>query len=540
MKSIYLVIFMLSVSACSEAQSWQDTVLRIENLFARYRVNNPGAQFAISRNGKIIFSKAWGMADLEHSVPLTTQSISEAGSVSKHITAAAILLLEQQGKLSLDDDVRKYVPELPDYSYMITVRQLIQHKSGLKDWGEIASLAGWPRTTKTYTNEDALEIICNQKTLNHRPGDEFLYGNSNYQLLTIIVQRVSGISLADYTRKYIFEPAGMMHTQWRDDYKRIVPNRAMAYSRAGTSYATDMPNEYVYGHAGLLTTAEDLAIWSNYFLSGKFGKPSLLEKQLSKSALNNGVVHRYAAGLYVDKFRGWTYVAHVGMTAGYRANLEAYPELGLAFVWLSNTSEFDNDTLLVAEAVSDMFIPVREPEEKIVHTAPYPVSKDKLTSYTGWYRNTKTGEGVKLYMQHEALYGTQGGKWKPVAENIFLTNGAVNRSVLSLNGLLIIGPEKDSVYYTRVDSATLSEKTMLDYVGEYYSEEVGVTYVVQVKNGKLVLLLKPKPAIPLTATYKDGFEIPEGIVYFARRNNKVVNFNISLPRARNVAFRKIR
>ena len=352
-------ILLAFVSTCLfvNGQSWEDTVARIEKIFARYKPGGPGTQLAISRNGQLIFSKAWGMADLEHNTPLTTQSITEAGSVSKQFTAAAILLLEQQGKLSLDDDVRKYVPELPDYGHKITLRQMMQHKSGLKDWGAIAGIAGWPRTTKTYNNDDALYIIANQKTLNYKPGDEYLYSNSNYNLFAVIVQRVSGMSLADFTRKNIFEPAGMKNTQWRDNYKRIVPNRAMAYSKSGPAYQTNMPNEYVYGNGGLLTTAEDLLIWCNYYLNGKFGTPSLLPKQIATSAFNNGVMHPYAAGLFTGEYRGWKYVSHDGATAGYRANLEAYPELGLAIAWLSNTSEFDSDTLNVAEAIGDFFCP---------------------------------------------------------------------------------------------------------------------------------------------------------------------------------------
>src|SRR5574339_334449 len=261
MKKLTLSFVSSVIYLFTTAQSWQDTVTKIEKIFERYKPHKPGAQLAIARNGSIIFSRAWGIADLEHNVPLTTESITEAGSVSKQFTSAAILLLEQQGKLSLDDDVRKYLPELPDYGYKITLRQMMQHKSGLKDWGAIVAMAGWPRSTKTYDNEDALYVISNQKTLNHKPGDEFLYSNSNYNLLAIIVQRVGGMSLADFTRKYIFEPAGMNHTQWRDNYKRVVPGRAIAYAKSGSNYLTNMPNEYVYGNGGLLTTAEDLLIW---------------------------------------------------------------------------------------------------------------------------------------------------------------------------------------------------------------------------------------------------------------------------------------
>jgi CubicO group peptidase (beta-lactamase class C family) len=538
MKKIALTFAFLITYLFITAQSWQDTVARIEKIFARYKPGIPGAQLAIGRHGEVIFSKAWGMADMEHNVPLTTESISEAGSVSKQFTAAAILLLEQQGKLSLDDDVRKYVPELPDYGYKITLRQMMQHKSGLKDWGAVAAIAGWPRSTKTYTNDDALYILSNQKTLNYKPGNEYLYSNSNYNLFAIIVQRVSGMSLADFTRKNIFEPAGMKHTQWRDNYKRIVPNRALAYSKSGSSYQTNMPNEYVYGNGGLLTTAEDLLIWCDYYLNGKLGTPSLLEKQLATTPLNSGIMHRYAAGLFTGTAKGWKFVSHDGATASYRANLEAYPDLGLSFAWLSNTSEFDNDTNNVAELVADLFIPGNEPEAKKETPSSFLISKEELNNYTGWYRNNRTGGGTRLYIQNDKLSGTQIGQLTPIAENIFTTGN--NKVVLNSKGFVFINAASDSIYFTAVDSARLDEKAMNEYTGEYYSDEAEAKFYVSVKNGKLIMLQKPKAEFQLSPTYKDGFETPAGIVYFEREKNKIINFKISVGRARNVEFRKIK
>src|SRR5688572_13129345 len=213
------------------AQSWQDTTALLDKLLSRYSAEAPGAQLAVSRGGRIIYSFAKGLAELENKVPLTKETLIEAGSVSKQFTAACILLLEQQGKLLLSDDVRKYVPEIPDYKHVITLHHLLHHTSGLKDWGAIAELSGWPRTTKSYTNEDALHFISLQKTLNNIPGDEYIYSNSNYNLLAIIVQRVSGSSLAEFSAKNISIPAGLTHTSWRDNYRRIVPNRAVAYSK---------------------------------------------------------------------------------------------------------------------------------------------------------------------------------------------------------------------------------------------------------------------------------------------------------------------
>jgi len=200
----YYFIFCLFLFQTSFAQTWSDTVSLIDNVFSTYKPGNPGCQLAVSRNGEIIFSKAWGLADLEHNVALTDSSIFEAGSISKQFVAAAILLLQQQGKLLLDDNVRKYIPELPQYKTTITLRNLLHHTSGIREWSDLVTLTGWPRTQKFYTNHDVLEIITRQKQLNFKPGNEYLYSNSNYCLLTIIVERVSGLSLPAITRKYIF------------------------------------------------------------------------------------------------------------------------------------------------------------------------------------------------------------------------------------------------------------------------------------------------------------------------------------------------
>ena len=399
MKKCFVIIFLITLSTALYAQTRQDTIAKIENIFSRYKAEYPGCQLSISRNGQILFSKAWGLADLERNVPLTTNSIIEAGSVSKQFTAAAILLLEQQEKLSLNNDVRKYIPELPDYGSIIRIKHLIHHTSGIRDWGSIAELAGWPRTTKTYSNEDALYIICQQKKLNNKPGDEVRYSNSNYNLLAIIIERVSGMSLTDYTAKYIFEPAGMKNTLWCDNYKKIVPNRALAYAKTKKGYETNMPNENVYGNGGLLTTSEDLLKWNEFYLSGKFGSPSLLANQLALDTLNNGAVSHYAAGLFVQKRYGLSCIYHGGETAGYRCFLESFPQLSLSIAFLSNTSQFDPFDLV--EEIAAIFISNNENTKYKQETKQLIVSK--LDDITGWYRNNKTGQGILFLIKNNEL-----------------------------------------------------------------------------------------------------------------------------------------
>jgi CubicO group peptidase (beta-lactamase class C family) len=458
-KSMLVAAFLLAMISAN-SQTWDDTVRAIEKIFERYKPSNPGAQVAISRNGKIIYSKAWGVADLEHNAPLTTTSPTEAGSVSKQFTAAAILLLEQQGKLSLNDDVRKYIPELPEYGNTVTLAHMMRHTSGLKDWGSIAAIAGWPRSTVTYSNDDALLIASRQKTLNNKPGDEYIYSNTNYNLLAVIVARVSGMSFADFTQKNIIQPAGMTHTQWRSNFKKIVPNRAIAYSKAGNDYYTNMPNEYVHGNGGLLTTAEDLIAWTNYYTSGKFGSPSLLKNQTATVPLNAGAVNRYAAGLFIRSYKDKQVFTHDGATAGYRANLVYVEALGLTIAWLSNTSEFDRSPN-AAVALEEIFLGKPDPVQ------------------TGTVSKT---EGV----QEPALTDHN------------------------------------------------------EYVGEYYSEEAAVTYYLIMRQGKLMLHLKPTAYLSLTPASKDRFDSPLGLIVFERGKKGITGLKISQARARNVPFTRIK
>lgn len=525
------LIILLFWTSTSFAQTWQDTVQKIEKLFEFYN-NIPGSQLAVSRNGQIIFSKAWGMADMEHDVPLTTTSVTEAGSVSKQFTAACILLLEQQGKLSLEDDVRKYIPELPDYGTVIKLRHMMQHTSGLRDWGSIAAMAGWPRSTKTYDNNDALLISSKQKALNHVPGAEYIYSNSNYNLFAVIIERVSGMPLADFSRKYIFDPAGMKLTQWRDDHRRIVKNRAIAYDPGGTGYQTNMPNEYVYGNGGLLTTAEELLQWNYYYLNGKLGGSSLLEKQLYSYPFNNGNKNGYAAGLFIQTTNGWKDITHSGATAGYRADLHYFPDLGLSIAWLSNNSKSTS----VMNDVINLFVPKKPVTPQAPPTA-FTIAATTLNGYAGWYRNERNGDGLELTIKEGNLM-VQNQKLTPLSNTYF----AIGQShfLFREKGFHLVNASNDTIFFFSVPNTSLSSTALQEYSGEYASEETESRLNILIKDGKLLIKLKPSSHITLTPTYKDGFTSPAGTIYFERdKKGKITAMKISVSRARNVMFKKI-
>jgi len=321
----------------------------VDAVFARWNTTTPGCAVGVASAGEPILMKAYGMADLEHDVPNTAETIFESGSLAKQFTALAILLLAKEGKLSLDDQVRKHIPELPDYGVPLTIRHMLTHTSGLRDWGSVASIAGAPRTSREYTHGHVLDIVSRQKGLNFTPGTQYSYSNTGYNLSAIIVSRLSGMSFAEFSKKRIFEPLGMTNTQWRDDHQRIVKRRAIAYRPIDnppsplrgfgeTGYQIEMPFENVHGNGGLLTTVGDLLTWNENYVNPKVGDAALLSQQQTKGRFNDGREHNYALGLRVDSFRGVTNINHSGSTAGYVTHLNRFPDAHLSVAVLCNVS----------------------------------------------------------------------------------------------------------------------------------------------------------------------------------------------------------
>ena len=328
----------------------------VDAVFARWTASSPGCAAGVSVGGRIVLERGYGMADLERDVANKAETIFEAGSVSKQFTAAAVLLLARDGKLSLDDPVRKYVPELPDYGpgRTIAIRHMLTHTSGLRDWGEVAGLAGWPRGRRVHTHAHVLDIVSRQKDLNFTPGTNWSYSNTGYNLAAIIVSRVSGQSFAEFSRERIFKPLGMTHTSWRDDYTRIVKQRAIAYEPSTDGYREDMPFENVHGNGGLLTTVGDLLRWNENFVSPKIGDAAFVAEQQTPGRFSDGRAHDYALGLYIRTYRGVPEISHSGSTAGYRAFLVRYPAQRVSVAVLCNAASAN--ATQYAHAVADAYL----------------------------------------------------------------------------------------------------------------------------------------------------------------------------------------
>lgn len=436
MPALLRVLVLFLAAASPRAQAPADPPARVDAIFASWSSATPGCAVGVSRGGQVLLEKAYGMADLERGVPNTVETIFEAGSVSKQFTAAAVLLLAQDGKLSLDDPARRYLPELPDYGVPLTIRHMLQHTSGLRDWGEVAAIAGWPRGSRVHTHAHVLDIVSRQRALNFPPGTRYSYSNTGYNLAAVIVQRVSGMPLAEFTRARIFEPLGMTRTSWRDVHTRIVRHRALAYGAGPSGFAADMPFENAYGNGGLLTTVGDLLIWNENFVTGTIGGPAFLALQQEPGRLNDGTPHAYAMGLRVDEYKGVAGVGHSGATAGYRAHLAYFPGQRLSVAVLCNVAS--GNATQSALRVADLYlgdaistVPAPAPSPAPPPAAPFVPDVADLASYAGRYDSDEAEASVTIAVEGTALVMTRRPERRvtlwPVARDVFAVGGGGQR-----------------------------------------------------------------------------------------------------------------
>ena len=514
---------------------------RIDSLFQFYSQDKPGGQLAASLNGRVVYSKAWGMANLENGTPLTTESLIEAGSVSKQFTAAAVLLLEKQGKLKLDDPVDKYIPGLPSYGKPILIRHLIQHTSGLREWSDIAEFAGSPLALRVMDNKAALNIICRQKSINNQPGDAFRYSNSNYILLALIVEKASGMSFANFTRKYIFEPAGMTHSQWRDDYWKVIPGRSQAYEVKNGVFRTLMPDDGIHGPGGLLTTAEDLLKWSGFYSDGKLAGRALLDKQTAVDTLTNGEINNYGAGLFIEYNMAKPMFHHGGATAGYRARLISSPALGLSIAWLSNTSMLDTIGINPATEVLKIMTKPEDIEALPARKrAVLQADRSKLKRFTGMYKSAQSARDVDITL------GTAGLSLSDIPlEPIDSLRFRLFEIVLSFDGhggLTVTPPSSDPMAYYLTDSSA-STSPNPDYAGRYFSSEAEATIEIRKTANGPELQLVSGARHALLPCSKDRFLIPDikTDLHFKRnKKNEITAFELTTPRTLGLRFEKVR
>lgn len=499
----------------------------------------PGCAVGISLDGKSVFEKAFGMAELEHRIPNTPQTIFESGSVAKQFVSASVILLALEGKLDIDDPVRKYIPELPDYGKPLTIRHMLNHTSGLRDWGAVMGITGVGRGDRVVSQALAIDIITHQKGIDFVPGSEYSYSNSGYQLLTEIVERISKKSLPEFTKTRFFEPLGMTNSSWRTNYRQLVAGRAQAYSGSPNGpWELSMPFMDVYGNGGMLTTVGDWLKWNKMLESRSMGAP-LVELMETNGVLNDGRKISYALGITVSDYKGLNEISHGGSTAGYRTYLGRFPELKISVAVLCNGSSMNPGGL--AHRIVDSVAPETEipaPPKTIE------LSEAELAKFTGLWRNEKTHMPLQLIIKDGNLTAVGGGQLKPVASNKFVGGGSIVLTFeTSKDGrpkAAVMEQGDNAFRYIAEAEWKPTEKELSEFTGKWYSEESGAEFEITVKDSNLIATQRPDTKLPFVPQYKDHFTLGGGrepVMWFTRDGNgKVTTLHVGSSRMRDMPF----
>ncbi len=527
MQFVALILGVLQAAAPAAVPS-------VDQVFADWTAATPGCSVGVGVDGQSVVEKGFGMADLERGVPNRGDTIFEAGSVSKQFTAAAVLLLARGGRLSLDDPIRHYLPELPEYGTPVTIRQMLNHTSGLRDWGSVAGIAGWPRTTRVHTHAHVLDILSRQRALNFPAGTRWSYSNSGYNLAAILVSRVSGMPFAEFTRRHIFEPLGMTRTSWRDDHTRIVPGRALAYDRQDDAYHLEMPFENAHGNGGLLTTVGDLVKWTRNFQSPVVGDAVFVTEQTTPGRFTDGRAHDYGLGVWVGEYRGVREIRHSGSTAGYRAYLTLFPEKRTAVAVLCNAGDASAQALTykVADVVlgSSLAAPVATNGGVALREA-------DASAFVGLYRNTATGVPVRIVKEAAGLRVERGATLTAESSSRLVTPAGQRWAFDGHGGITVTDAFGRTDTLARVAPWTPASDDLRPFEGTYGSPDAETELVGSVEDGALVLRQRPDRLVRLTPIYEAAFSGSLGTVIFHRDDaGRVTGFSVSQDRVWDLRF----
>lgn len=547
---------------------------RTDSVFAGWdRTNSPGCALAVVKDGRIVYSRGYGMASLELGVPISPRTVFDLGSVSKQFTATCVHLLARDGRVNLDDPVRKYFPQLPDYAAQthgraITLRHLLHHTSGLRDYNDLMILAGHYEADRT-TKQQALDIIFRQKALNFEPGSRFLYSNTGYFLLSALVEQVSGQSLRDFAAARVFEPLGMTHTQFNDRYNRIIPGRAAGYGSGEAGFANYMSDWEQTGDGSVFSTVEDLATWAASFETGALAGPALVDSLQAPGRLNDGTPITYASGLDNTPWHHLRAVRHNGAWAGYRADLLRLPEQHMAFICLCNLA--DMNPSLLNDRVAEAWLPeavAAAAAAAAARTSATPAAPDgtegletmptvpqpaaELSRFVGRYQNAERGL-LEVALSHDTL--SAGGSTimttplRPVGGGRFARAGGRTPILFVAEGGGVHPPARITLHIRGATPAGFTFERLAPWEptpaalraleNPYYSDELAVAATFRVADGVPQLALGEQAPMRLEALTVDTFTCDFGEVRFRRDGaGRGLGFTLGTGRAPGIEFRR--
>lgn len=534
----------MSLAQVSEPSAISPQTLAVNTLVAKFDgPDAPGVSVAVYRAGDVIYSKAVGMADLEHNVPLTTSSAFDIASMSKQFTAMAVVLLHEDGRLSLDDEIQKFIPEVHSEGKRVTIRELLQHTSGIRDYLDLMELAGKDPDNRVVSQSEVLDIIATQRQLNFSPRDAFRYENTSYALMATLVQRVSGKSLREFAAERIFRPLDMNSTQFRDEHTDLIRNRACGYEPRDSGWSGVTPIYDEVGDGGVWTTVEDLAKWDKNFYQPRVGGTQAIQLLLSQATLNNGLEMSYALGLFVEKYRGFIMVQHGGVDPGYRAQMLRFPTQQLTVAVLANNPAYDVEGL--ARQIADVFLP-KSAEPVEVRPTATPTVGD-WSQFAGRYLDEATGRIREIAKADDGLILRSRGKnyplfhlkeWRfedPSDGTLFVfespSQGHLHMT-MSRDGQM---PSMSRQVPVKVPSWNAGE-----YEGTYSSLELGVTWRIGSSGSNLVLRRRAASEEAISVLDKDEFVGDPGLLHFLRDAHGTVSaFTVTNVRDANIEFRRL-
>ena len=538
--TIFLILLLCGLNA---AQSLTPSEInKVDEVFSQYaKPDSPGCALGIYQNGAIAYSRGYGMASLELGVPITPQTVFDIGSTSKQFTAFSILLLQQQGKLSVNDDIRKFLPEMPDYGKPITLHHLMTHTSGLRDYAGLFDLAGIPEQNLT-NDQDAVDLIVRQKALNFMPGEEWDYSNSGFFLLSQVVNRVTGKTLRDFDQENIFKPLGMTRTQIFNDHTLVIPHRATGYSYDDErkSFGVEMSNFEQTGDGSVQTSVEDLQRWDENYYTAKVGGTDLIHEMQIVGKLNSGKEHNYAAGLEISTYRGQPVVSHRGAWAGYRAELMRFPKQHTSIAILCNVAQ--SMPTVRAYRIADVIlanvlapVPAADQKDDQKKDAAVAVPPDVLKGYSGIYKNSKD-EYQRIEFKDGKLWLAEYGlELIPKSPTAFRTNLGAGTISFSNNGMVFALVEENPSEFKKLE--THVPKDLAQFIGDYYSAELGTIWELQLKHGQLTAHVKhsDSPAMTLFPVDDNTFTLEGGSLRFESDAKRAF---LTVSRIRNIEFVK--
>jgi len=553
--TILLTLLILVAAASPTFLAADETTDKVDKLFAAWdKTTTPGAALAVIKDGKIIYERGYGMAKLEDGIVNTPDKVFDIGSVSKQFTAACVAMLVREGKISLDDDIRKYLPEMPAYAKPVTVNHLLHHTSGLRDYNALLSLTGFRPESDSPTVEESLEVIRRQKKLNYTPGEEYSYTNTGFFLLSQIVERVSGKSLNAFAQERIFMPLGMTKTLFQDDHTQIIKDRATGYSQGDKGYTISMSNWDETGDGNVYTTVRDLYLWDQAFYTNALGK-DLMDMLHTQGVLNSGKKIDYAFGLVVREYRGLKVVEHGGAWVGFRAAIVRFPEQKFSVVILANLDAINPSGL--AFKVADICLAglVKElVKEEAKKTPTITVPKAELEALAGNWQDASFGMWLVLAMKDDKLIAGLNGRnyvLAAVGPGKFIVpdnpGGFVWEFTAAEKGKparakLNIGTSQELRFEKAATVKALSAEELKEYAGTYASEELlDARYIISVDKDGLVVKTRDVARAPLKSMAPDKFMLPDfglNIEFEREKGGMVTGFTVSVGRAAGIVFVK--